>query len=375
MHADSAVRLGPNAKTFPSETRPLSRAAQRRSIRAFRQSSNSKAVILCAMDFALFALLSGAVIAIPNILLKVLIAPALGLQIARLFVLGHDACHQSLFASRQLNRWVGRLLFLPSLTPYTAWEIGHNLGHHVYTNLRGMDYVWTPLSKVEYDALPGWRRLAQRYYRSAFGHGAYYLVELWWRELFFASSARIPARRREVVADSLLVGIVAVLWCTLLIDAAIATQQSAIVLILTGFAIPFLVWNWIMGAVIYLHHTNPMLAWYANIDQWEAARDTGCNTVHVKFRGKLGRVLNNIMEHPAHHLDVRIPLYRLEAANRKLEVPAQVMQTFSLRSILDCISRCKLYDYEAHHWTNFAGHRTGPTLAGTNSRLALQPRA
>jgi hypothetical protein len=21
-----------------------------------------------------------------------------------------------------------------------------------------------------------------------------------------------------------------------------------------------------------------------------------------------------------------------------------------------------LYDYEAHHWTDFGGHRTGPTL-------------
>jgi len=345
----------------------MSRAAHRQSIRSFRISSNSIAAALCGLDFALFALVLGAVIAVPNVLLKALLSCVLGLQIARLFVLGHDACHQSLFASRTLNRWVGRLLFLPSLTPYSTWEIGHNLGHHVYTNLRGMDYVWTPLSKAEYDVLPRARQLAQRCYRSAFGHGAYYLVELWWRELFFASRERIPTRRREVIADSLFVAVAAVAWFGVLISAAIVTQQSAIVLIVTGFLIPFLIWNWIMGAVIYLHHTHPRLAWYDDIDQWEAARDTGCNTVHVKFRGKLGRVLNNIMDHPAHHLDVRIPLYQLEAANRKLDVPAQVTQRFSLRHVLDCIKRCKLYDYDAHHWTDFAGRRTGPTLAGTRS--------
>jgi omega-6 fatty acid desaturase (delta-12 desaturase) len=57
-------------------------------------------------------------------------------------------------------------VFLPSLTPYSLWEVGHNLGHHVYTNLRGMDYVWTPMTKPEFDALPAWRQLAERFYRS-----------------------------------------------------------------------------------------------------------------------------------------------------------------------------------------------------------------
>ena len=117
-----------------------------------------------------------------------------------------------------------------------------------------------------------------------------------------------------------------------------------------------------MGMVIYFHHTNPQLAWYDDIDQWQAARDTRCNTVRLKFRGKLGRVLNNIMEHPAHHLDVRIPLYNLEAAHRQLDVASHVTQTLSPRSLYDCIRSCKLYDYQAHHWTDFSGRRTGPTL-------------
>jgi acyl-lipid omega-6 desaturase (Delta-12 desaturase) len=341
----------------------MGRVAQRQSIRAFRQSSNVSAALLCLLDFALFVGALAAVVAIPNIFLKSMLSFAVGLQIARLFVLGHDACHQSLFASRQLNRWVGRLLFLPSLTPYSAWEVGHNLGHHVYTNLRGRDYVWSPLSKAEFDALPYRRQLLERYYRSGFGHGAYYLVELWWRELFFASRARIPTRRTEIIADSLLATGAWIVWLGSLIGAAVTTGQNPLVLVITGFVVPFLVWNWIMGAVIYFHHTNPLLAWYDDIDEWEAARDTGCNTVHVQFRGRLGRLLNNIMEHPAHHLDVRIPLYHLEAAHRKLDVESQVTQAFSLRLLRACVRSCKLYDYHAHHWTDFAGRRTGPTLA------------
>ncbi len=52
---------------------------------------------------------------------------ATGLVISRLFILGHDACHQSLTRHRTLNRWLGRLIFLPSLTPYSLWEVGHNV--------------------------------------------------------------------------------------------------------------------------------------------------------------------------------------------------------------------------------------------------------
>jgi len=349
----------------------MSRVSQRKSIKSFRESSDVKAAALCVLDVGLFALALTGVILIPNIFAKATLSLVLGLQIARLFVLGHDACHQSLFTDRQVNRWVGHLVFLPSLTPYSLWEVGHNLGHHVYTNLRGMDYVWTPLSKAEYDAMPRWRQRAERFYRSGFGYGAYYLVELWWRKLFFASRAEIPTQRPEFLADSLLTLGFGIAWIGLLVGAAYWTGQSATVLVLTGCVVPFLLWNCIMGAVIYFHHTHPLLAWYDDIDQWEAARDTGCNTVHVLFPGKLGRLLNNIMEHPAHHLDVRIPLYNLEAAHRVLQEPTQVAQTFSFGLIRDCVAHCKLYDYQAHHWTDFAGRQTSPALAPLPVPLAV----
>src|SRR5580765_8128168 len=180
----------------------MSRVSQRKSIKPFRESSDVKATILSVLDITLFSLGLLAVVVAPNVFVKAMASLIVGLQIARLFVLGHDACHQSLFRNRQANRWIGRLLFLPSLTPYSLWEVGHNLGHHVYTNLRGMDYVWTPSTKAEFDAMPRWRQLAERYYRSGWGHGAYFLVELWWKKLFFASRKEITNQRPVFKIDS-----------------------------------------------------------------------------------------------------------------------------------------------------------------------------
>ena len=341
------------------------RASHRRDVRRFRQSSDVKAIGLSVLDTTLFVAAVAAVVLLPGIVAKAFASLLVGLQIARLFVLGHDACHQALFTNRDANRWIGRLLFLPSLTPYSTWEVGHNLGHHAYTNLRGKDYVWAPLAKAEYDALPPWRRALERCYRSGFGFGAYYLVELWWHKLFFANRTHIATQRPEFLGDSLLALAFAIMWIGGLVGAAFATGQNPASLVLLGFVAPFLVWGSLMGIVIYLHHTHPELVWYDDIDQWEAARDTECNTVYVRIPLKLGRVVNNIMEHPAHHMDARIPLYCLEAANDTLSVPGQIVMPLNLRSIVECVTRCKLYDYDARQWTGFDGQRTtlAPILA------------
>jgi hypothetical protein len=74
----------------------------------------------------------------------------------------------------------------------------------------------------------------------------------------------------------------------------------------------------------------------------------------------------NIMEHPAHHLDVRVPLYNIEAAQRTLNQQnvRLLKQPLNWAHIIDCTRRCKLYDYTAHRWLSFDGEFTSdPVLA------------
>ena len=40
-----------------------------------------------------------------------------GHAIGIIFVVGHDACHQSFTPSTRLNRWIGRAVFIPALLP------------------------------------------------------------------------------------------------------------------------------------------------------------------------------------------------------------------------------------------------------------------
>jgi omega-6 fatty acid desaturase (delta-12 desaturase) len=168
------------------------------------------------------------------------------------------------------------------------------------------------------------------------------------------------------MADLALVLGFAAVWIGGLVAVGMFTDQSVLLLLGTGFALPFFVWTSLMGSVIYFHHTHPDLAWYDDPDEWEAARNDASTTVLITLPFRTGAVLHHIMEHPAHHLDVRIPLYRLEAAQRHLDAqPTHILrQRLTLQHMRNCTRRCKLYDYEAHQWTDFAGRGTSePHLA------------
>jgi len=353
LHAPALAPM-PSRKLIRSWTTPLAKP------------STARALALVAVDVAVFVAALVFTILAPRTWMQLLGSAAVGLGIARLFILGHDACHQSLTPHRRLNRWLGRILFLPSLTPYSLWEVGHNVVHHGYTNLRGFDFVWQPRSLAEFNALGPGRRWLERVYRSGWAPGLYYLVDIWWTRLFFPSRAQMPSRRPVFLRDGLLACAFAVAWIATLAVAARATGQSVAWLVTVGFALPFLLWNAVMGFVLYVHHTHPSAAWYQDKTAWSAAQPFVSSTVHLTFRSAMGRVLHHIMEHTAHHVDMSIPLYRLKAAQALLERRLAghiVVQPFSWRWYADTARRCKLYDFEAGCWTDFSGRSTMPKMA------------
>jgi omega-6 fatty acid desaturase (delta-12 desaturase) len=171
----------------------------------------------------------------------------------------------------------------------------------------------------------------------------------------------MPTRRAVFTADGVLVCAFAALWVAALVWAAQATGQSVGWLLAVGFVLPLLFWNGMIGFVVYVHHTHVGVAWHEDKRSWAAAQPFVSTTVHLTFRGMMGGVLHHIMEHTAHHVDMSVPLYRLKAAQALLEgrLPGRiVVQPFSWRWYAATARRCKLYDFEARCWTDYAGRPT-----------------
>jgi omega-6 fatty acid desaturase (delta-12 desaturase) len=320
------------------------------------------ALVLLAFDYTLLLTALVGTVWMAAGWAKLLSGLAAGFVTGRLFVIGHDACHQSLTPHRRLNKWLGRLAFLPSLTPYSLWDIGHNVIHHGYTNLKGVDFVWAPLTPTEYAALTPFARFKERIYRSGLGPGLYYMSEIWWKRLFFPNRAAMPTRRPIFIKDGLLVSAFALVWAGVLAAAAEATSQPILPVLLAGWVLPFLFWNAMIGFVVYVHHTHTQVRWHAEKTAWTRSQPFVSTTVHLTFPLGIGAVLHHIMEHTAHHVDMSIPLYRLKDAQSELEymLPERIIvQPFSWRWYFKTAHDCKLYDFNLGGWTDFSGRPTG----------------
>jgi omega-6 fatty acid desaturase (delta-12 desaturase) len=279
---------------------------------------------------------------------KALMVVPASIAIARLFVIGHDACHGSYTKYDWLNKVVGRIAFLPSLTPFSLWDVGHNVAHHGFTNLKGRDQVWVPMSAEEWQAASKTRRVLERIYRSGFGQGLYYLIEMWWKKLILPSKKHVGVRRAIFLWDNLLVLSVGAIWITALVLWA-------------GFVLPFLAFNCIMGWVIYVQHTHPEVAWFDKREEWQKRLGFITTTINVVVPKTLGRILHDILEHGAHHVNTGVPLYRLRAAQSALKnaVP-QLARVYVLnwKRYWATVRTCKLYDYANHRWLDFKGRAT-----------------
>ena len=348
---------------------PISEALPHRKVlrswlESLMQRSTPRALVLLVVDYVLFFALISAAVAAPHWMLRLLAGLVAGFWIGRLFILGHDACHQSYTPSRGLNRVLGRIAFLPSLSAYSLWEVGHNVIHHGFTNLKGADFVWVPKTKAEYDAMSLPRRILERIYRSGWGASLYYMIEIWWNKMFFPNKANKPGNRPAFLWDNVLVSVFAVIWIAAIVVCAPMVDVPIWSALITAFVVPFIFWNGMIGWAVYVHHTHERIAWYDDKKSWAAAQPFVTTTVHLTFKRHFGSMMHHIMEHTAHHLDMTIPLYKLKEAQSRLEhlLPQRiVVQPFSWTWYFKTARQCKLYDYAARRWTDFKGAPTTET--------------
>jgi omega-6 fatty acid desaturase (delta-12 desaturase) len=317
-----------------------------------------------ALSFAALVWLSSPWLRIPLVLLN-------GLTIAILFVVGHDACHGSLTPSARVNYVVGQLSFLPSFHTFTGWSVSHNTLHHAWANLREHDPGYPPYTVEEFSRLSRWRQLEARIHRTMFGVTLMYLCTVWWRYMIAPSQdrramldkvGRFGRERIWLVAYFALVVAIAVTAGAAKGSSPLRSGIEEVAWIVIG---PFLVFSFLIAWATFLHHTHPHVRWYNSQAEWRDAQAQLTATVHVVFPRWAELMLNEIMQHPAHHIDPNVPLYQLASAERALERAVgrqMVVLHFSVRHVFAILRTCRLYDFKTHTWHDWDGtalHKIG----------------
>lgn len=328
-----------------------------------RQRSTLSALSVLAPTWLLYMLGLLAIIYSPWWLMP-LPAMLTSFVIGALFVISHDAAHDAFTPRQWINSIVARVCFLPAWHSYTGWVHAHNHVHHGWTNLRTKDYVWSPMSKSEYDRLSFVDRALVRLYRSSLGYSFYYMYEVLLKKIFILQP---EVRNRKVrwlwVLDDLaLVGGI-VLQSVAIVELSrwMGITTNPAWLILGTVLLPAFLANYWIGFITYLQHTHPLIPWFDNQEDWSFYMGQIKGTTHTQFSYKINSLIHNVMEHTAHHVDPRIPLYHLPVAQKKLEMayPGDVVEhKFSFRTLLRTLRICQLYDFENHRWLSFSGEPT-----------------
>jgi omega-6 fatty acid desaturase (delta-12 desaturase) len=278
----------------------------------YRQPSGTRSVfelIVTAVPFVLIWAAMWAVVYFGFWPVCFLLAiPAAGFLV-RLFLIQHDCGHGSFFRQPLANDWVGRVLGVFTLTPYDVWRREHALHHATTGNLdrRGMGGEIRTLTVEEYLALPWLRRVQYRLYRNPFvmfALGPAFVFVLCqrlplgamragWRPWMSAMSTNV-AIAIIVVAMMWLVGVGPFLMVHVPIMLLAATIG---------------VW------LFYVQHQFENVAW-ARSSHWDIHEAALHGSSYYDLPTVLRWFTANIGIHHIHHLNSRIPYYRLRQVLR-----------------------------------------------------------
>ena len=295
---------------------------------------------------AIYAALLAYVAVVPWMVFKVAGSLVLGLVVVRLFIIYHDFQHGAIFRGSTLGRWAINWVGFLTQAPSSVWKETHDYHHTNNARLLGSAIGSYPLVTVNI-----WRVMKpeqKRLYRFirhpltiAFGFFTAFQIGF-----CYAAFKRDPRQHwRGPVAFVTYYAVFAALWLTLgLTNAFLMLLLPSI--ISAGFG----------AYLFYAQHNFPRrpAAWTGR-EAWNyhtAALRSSSDVRHE--RASMHWFTGNIGYHHVHHLNHRIPFYRLQEAMDALpELQEPIATSWAPSDVWACL-RIGLWDPKARAMISLA---------------------
>jgi omega-6 fatty acid desaturase (delta-12 desaturase) len=238
--------------------------------------------------------------------------------VVRIFIIQHDCGHGSFFPSRRANHLTGLICSLITLTPYSFWRRQHARHHGSWNNLdqraaSGLDIYSSCMTVDEYRALGPFRRILVRF--------TYHPVisNLMLPPFIFVFLYRIPfdvnrgwrrERRAVYLTNISLIAAFGGLGFALGYGRVVIVQLSIMLL-------ASIIGVWLFSVQHRFEH-----AYWTSDDDWDLTTASLKSTSYLHLPRLLQWFTGNIGFHHVHHINPRIPNYRLEEfhnANERLQ--------------------------------------------------------
>lgn len=254
--------------------------------------------ITCAAIYALISV---------SYLVAVVLMPLAAGFLVRIFIIQHDCGHLSFFRSRRANNLVGVMCSLLTWTPYASWRRQHAGHHGVWNDLdrrqSGADIYSSCLTVAEYRALRPRRRWLYRMTRHPL------VANVLLPPLIFTLLYRLPfdmprswrLERRFVHLTTL--SLVIIFGG---LGLVVGYERLAAV------HLPVLVIAAIIGVWLFsIQHRGEGVRWTRH-DAWDSTTAALASSTYLRLPAVLQWFTGNIGFHHVHHLNPRVPNYRLQ---------------------------------------------------------------
>lgn len=260
-----------------------------------------------------------------NYWLSLALVPLAAGFLVRIFIIQHDCGHGSFFRGHRANDSLGFACSLLTLTPYASWRRQHAGHHGIWNDLdrrqSGADIYSSCLTVTEYRVLSPLRRWSYRFTRHPF------VANLLLPPLVFLGLYRVPfdtprawrhERRAVYFTNAALIAMFGGLGLLLGFDEVAAVQ------------LPVLVLASIVGVWLFsIQHRGNGTRWTRHED-WNSVSAALGSSNYLRLPSLLQWFTGNIGYHHVHHLNPRIPNYRLQECHEA--IPAlRDAPTLSLR--------------------------------------------
>jgi omega-6 fatty acid desaturase (delta-12 desaturase) len=267
--------------------------------------------------------------------------------LVRIFIIQHDCGHGAFFRSPRANNILGSLCSLMTLTPYAFWRRQHARHHGSWNNLdrraaSGLDIYSSCMTVSEYLQLGRWQ---QRLYRLSRHPIVSHLILppvvflLLYRVPFDAAKGWNHERRAIHVTNLALAGLFGGLGLAIGFDRVLAVQ------------LPIMIVASIIGVWLFsVQHRFERTLWTSEAN-WTFAEAALRGASHLQLPRILQWFTGNIGFHHVHHLNPRIPNYRLEDCHRTIG-GLQSAPMLTLRTAITTL-RYALWDDELGRMVKF----------------------
>ena len=264
------------------------------------------------------------------------------LLMVRAFITYHDYMHNAILQRSRIAWFLFRAYAALALTPPRAWKESHNYHHGHVGKIAAASVGAFPIMTTDMWKDTSWAsRVAYRVERHPLTVITGYLT------VFFFSITLLPLLRNPARHwDSLLVllghvSLVALLWF-------FGGFDTAFFVILLPMTIASMIGSYLFFAQHSFEdmHILPEDSWTYHQAAMESSSYMKLNRLMRWFTGNIGY-------HHIHHLNVRIPFYRLpEAMDAIPELQSPATTTLSLHDIRACF-RCCLWDTELERMVSY----------------------